>query len=316
MGMKFAVIAILVGLCSVPAHAATAIKSAESNHYIGNLPTYAAVYGGLLAANGIDLEIITMKGGPASAGALKSHDVDILNVSADQAVKMKSLGQNVKIVASLTQRAQYAVVVHKDSPAQSLADLKGQTIGVTAFGSSTDVGTRAWIAEEHMDPNQDFRIIGLGSSTNVMVAFQHGQIQVATISSPPLLHLLQIGRMLRDFRDHPYQELCVVVRGEDLTGPRASALKAYVQAVVAAEKRLNDDEGFTTAVVKHSFPELGDDLIQTLVRNSLHDFHYFPSDGTVSPVSFGNVVEALMKTKTIAQPVAYEELVDTTLLPK
>jgi hypothetical protein len=48
--------------------------------------------------------------------------------------------------------------------------------------TSTDVGTRAWIAEEHMDPNQDFRIIGLGSSTNVMVAFQHDQIQVATLS--------------------------------------------------------------------------------------------------------------------------------------
>jgi ABC-type nitrate/sulfonate/bicarbonate transport system substrate-binding protein len=315
MGSKQFLIAALIATAASSAHAETQLKTAESNHYIGNLPTYGAVYSGLLKAQGIDLEIITMKGGPASASALLSHDVDLLNVSADQAVKMKSQGQKIKIVASLTQRAQYAVVVRKDSKAKTLADVKGSTIGVTAFGSSTDVGTRAWIAEENLDA-KDFQINGLGSSTNVMVAFQHGQIQVATISSPPLLHLLEIGRPLRDFRDYPYQELCVIVREEDLTGPKAAAIKAYVQAVVATEKRLNSDEAFTTAVVKNSFPELDASMVKTLVKNSIHDFHSFPSDGTVSHESFDNVVEALTKTKAISKPVRYEDLVDTRFLTK
>lgn len=315
MVLRFLHFVAVVGLGAQSAFAATDIKSAESNHYIGNLPTYAAIYDGSLKAKGINMEVITMKGGPASASALRSHDVDLLNVSADQAVKMKSLGQDVKIIASLTQRAQYAVVVSRNSTAKTLADIKGQKIGVTAFGSSTDVGTRAWIAEENMNP-QDFQILGLGSSTNVMVAFQHGQVQVATISSPPLLQLLKVGRLLRDFRDYPYQELCVIARSEDLKGPKRAVLEAYVQAIVAAEKKINSDEGFTTTVVKNSFPELKDDMVHALVTNSMYDFHSFPSDGEVTHASFNNVVQALTVTKAISKPVTYDELVDNSLLPK
>jgi NitT/TauT family transport system substrate-binding protein len=292
----------------------TLLKAAESNHYIGNLPTYAAIYDGSLKAAGVSLEIVTMKGGPASATALRSHDVDILNVSADQAVKMKALGQDVKIVASLAQRAGYAVVVPKDSTATTIADLRGKTIGVTAFGSSTDVGTRALLLEEHLDPDKDVQILGLGSSTNVMVAFQRGQVQAATISSPPLLRLLDKGRVLRDLRDHPYQELCVIVRSEDLKGPKAAAIKAYVDAIVAVERKLNSDETFTTAVIKNSFPELGTSVVSTLVRNSMQDFHTFSSDGSISRESFDNVVKALTIMKAIDKPIRYEDVVDESLL--
>ena len=96
--------------CVVCAYAATGsaatLSVAESNHYFGNLPTYAAVSGGMLKQRGIDLRITTMRGGPAAASALMSHDVDALTVSADQAAKMRARGQDVKIVASLTQRAE------------------------------------------------------------------------------------------------------------------------------------------------------------------------------------------------------------------
>jgi ABC-type nitrate/sulfonate/bicarbonate transport system substrate-binding protein len=316
MGIKHLLLAAAIGVGCGGAVAATQLKTAESNHYIGNLPTYAAAYGGMLKAAGIEVEVITMKGGPASASALLSHDVDVLNVSADQAVKMKSLGQKVKILASLTQRAQYAVVVPTSSTAKTLTDVKGKKIGVTAFGSSTDVGTRAWIAEENMNPDADFQILGLGSSTNVMVAFQQGQIDVATISSPPLLRLLEKGRALRDFRNFPYQELCVIALEEDLTGPKAPAIKAYVQALVAAQKKLNSDKAFTAEVIKNSFPELSADLVNTLTRNSIDEFHSFPNDGKVSRESFANVIEALTKTKAIAKPVRYEDLVDTRFLPQ
>lgn len=294
--------------------AATVLTAAESNHYFGNLPTYAAVAGGMLQERGIDLRIATMRGGPAAASALLSHDVDILTVSADQAVKMRARGQDVKIVASLTQRAEYALIVPRDSSIRTIQDLKGKTIGVTATGSSTDVGTRSWIIAQELDPDTDFRLVGLGSSSNVMVAFQHGQVQAATLSSPPLLRVLNIARPLADFRDYPYQELCVIVRASDLTGARALVLKAFIQAIVAAERRLDSDDAFALSVAKTSFPELSGDVLHTMVVAGIHQYHSFPVDGSVSQDSIDHVVAALIRTKAIAKPISYNEIVDTSLL--
>ena len=315
MGSKAILTAALIGALSAPwAHAATTLSAAESNHYFGNLATYAAVQGGMLKERGIELRITTMRGGPAAASALVSHDVDLLTVSADQAVKMRAKGQDVKIVASLTQRAEYAVVVPKDSPIRSIADLKGKTIGVTATGSSTDVGTRSWIIGAGLDPDTDFKLVGLGSSSNVMVAFQHGQVAAATLSSPPLLRLLETARPLADFRNYPYQELCVIVRASDLVGPQAAVLKAFVQAIVAADRKLNSDDAFALAVAKSSFPELSDGLLHAMVMEGVHEFHSFPDDGAVSRESIDNVVQALLRIKAIDKPVRYEDLVDPSLL--
>ncbi len=107
----------------------------------------------------------------------------------------------------------------------------------------------------------------------------------------------------------------MIVRAEDLHGPKAPLIKAYVQAVVAAEAKLNSDETFTAAAIKNSFPELKPDLAATLVHNAMVDFHYFPTDGAVSRESFANVNEALLRIKAIPKPIAYEDVVDTSLLP-
>jgi NitT/TauT family transport system substrate-binding protein len=311
--MKIVVLALVIAPWVGTVCAAT-LTAAESNHYFGNLPSYAAIAGGMLKERDIDLKITTMRGGPAAASALISHDVDLLTVSADQAVKMRARNQDVKIVASLTQRAEYAVIVPKESKIFTIEDLKGKTIGVTATGSSTDVGTRSWIIAAGLDPDVDFRLVGLGSSANVLVAFQHGQVAAATMSSPPLLRALGEARVLADFRDFPYQELCVVVRAVDLAGPRRELLKNFVQGIVAAEAKLDADDDFALSVAKASFPELPDDLLRAMVLDGIHLYHSFPAGGEISRESIDNVVAAQMRTKGIAQPVSYEDVVDSSLL--
>jgi len=310
-----ALLALLCGsLVALTAHAQTAMRTSEANHYFGNLPTYAAIEGGYFARRGITLSVVTMKGGPAGASALLSRDVDVFSGSADQAVKMRSKGQDVRIIGSISQRQQYAIVIPADAPYKTAQDLKGLTIGVTAVGSATDVGTRAWILAAGMDPERDVRILGLGSASTVVVAFQHKQVQAATASPPSLTKMLETGKPIMDFRDKPYQEQSIVIRGEDLTGARGELMRSYVAAIAEAQTRLFNDDAFALAVCLAHFPEMPAEMLARIAHETIHDHMAYPLDAHVSPDSYDNVVATLLQIKAITRPLPYDDVVDTRFL--
>ena len=296
------------------ARAETVLRASEANHYMGNFPTYAAIDGGMFARRGITLQIFTMKGGPIAANALLSGDVDIMDGSADQAVKVRAKGQDMRIIGSLMQRQSYAVVVPKDVAWATPQDLKGQTIAVTAVGSASDVATRAWLIGAGLDPTTDPRIVGLGSSPTVVAAFQHGQVKVATASPPALTRLLEIGRVLHDMRNEPYQEGAIMIRGADLAGPRADLMRAVVAATIEAQARLHDDDSFALEVGHKEFPEFSPETLQRLMAETIHTYDAISHGAVVTPESYANVLTSLTRIKAIDHEVPFAEVVDERFL--
>ena len=309
----FAVVAPFAAIRA--AQAETVVLAGESVHYMGNLSTYAAALSGAFKAHGVEIKMVTMRGGPAAANALISNDIEILTASAEQAIKMRSKGQDVKIIASLSQKSGNAVLVPKGSTARSLRELKGGAIGVTATGSSTDVATRGLIVADGMDPDTDFKVVGLGSQPAILAAFQRGQIQAATISAPAMYTMLEGGaRIVEDLRTEPNQELCVVVRAADLAGPKAAELQSIVSALAETDRRLTSDDAFAADMARKSFPEIDGAKVEKMVLDAVHTFHSIPADASISHDSIEHALATLERLKALDRPVSYEELVDTRFL--
>ncbi len=301
-----------LGIITAPAVAETNLKASEPVRYFGNMPIYTAAEAGFFKQKGISLEVITMRGGPAAANALISGDVDLVTGALEQALKMKAKGQDIKVIASIQHKSPFAIVVPVDSPVKSLADLKGKTIGVTAVGSSSDVQLRGYMRQQGMDPEKDFQIAGLGAS--ILPAFERGQVPAAIMLAPALTKVLadKKARTIADFRQQPYHTMTVIVRGADITGPKAAVLKGVVQAMSAAQKALYEDPALAPRVAKVYFPDIDPTLMEQMIKAEIQQYASFPKDAKVSRDGFDNVVQTLIRIKELDKPIRYEDLVVTT----
>ena len=303
---------IALGIAATPAMAEVNLKASEPVRYFGNMPIYAAIEAGFFKQKGISLEVVTMRGGPAAANALISGDVDMVTGALEQALKMKAKGQDIKVIASIQHKSPFAIVVPIDSPVKTLADLKGKTIGVTAVGSSSDVQLRGYMRQQGMDPDTDFQIAGLGPS--ILPAFERGQVPAAIMLAPALTKVLadKKAKAIADFRREPYHTMAVIVRGTDVTGPKAATLKTVIQALSAAEKALYDDPALAPRVAKAYFPDIDAKLMEQMIKAEIQQYASFPKDAKVSRDGYDNVVQTLIRIKELDKPIRYEDLVVTT----
>lgn len=72
-------------------------------------------------------------------------------------------------------------------------DLRGKRLGVTRYGSLSDMGTRRYLQTVGMDPDKDVRIMQIGGLPEILAAMQSGAIQGGAISSPTLTRAKLLG---------------------------------------------------------------------------------------------------------------------------
>jgi NitT/TauT family transport system substrate-binding protein len=66
----------------------------------------------------------------------------------------------------------------------TLDELRGQRVGVSSIGSSSDIATRAGLHRAGLDPQKDVDIVAVGSWTNLVAGLLNGAIQ-GGVSRPP-----------------------------------------------------------------------------------------------------------------------------------
>jgi ABC-type nitrate/sulfonate/bicarbonate transport system substrate-binding protein len=174
------------------------------------------------------------------------------------------------------------------------------------------VQLRGYMREQGMDPDTDFQIAGLGPS--ILPAFERGQVPAAIMLAPALTKVLadRKARTIADFRQQPYHTMAVIVRGADVTGPKAATLKTVVQALSAAERALYDDPALAPRVAKAYFPDIDPKLMEQMIKAEIQQYASFPNDAKVSRDGYDNVVQTLIRIKELDKPIRYEDLVVTS----
>src|SRR5262245_44902924 len=97
-----------------------------------------------------DVDIASLGGGPMMAAVLSGAD-------------LKVIGNNVnKMIFSL----------HAKPEAKTVEDLRGKRIGVSRFGSSSDVSARYALRKHNLDPQRDVILMQLGSIVQYVRRFE------------------------------------------------------------------------------------------------------------------------------------------------
>ncbi|MFC4013068.1 ABC transporter substrate-binding protein [Nonomuraea purpurea] len=115
---------------------------------VGTLPVpdavalYIANARGLFAAEGLTVEPVTITGGAAALQQIESAALDVSQTNYVSTFLAVSRGRKIKLVADMYRAAPdtFTIMVQKNSPIRTVADLKGKTLLVNNLGN---IGTLA-----------------------------------------------------------------------------------------------------------------------------------------------------------------------------
>lgn len=156
------------------------------------LPFRIAQVKGYFKEQGLAIESILIRGGPAAIAALASGDVDFASIGGAQApIRSRARGLDVYIIGSISNRVNYTMIGARD--VRTIDDLKGKIVGVTGAGAFSDFVVRVYLKNNGLDADKDVVLRPLGPTTLRVTALERGIIAAAPFSAEEAVGLLKKG---------------------------------------------------------------------------------------------------------------------------
>lgn len=268
------VIALTVAACSPGAGAPSATTSvlasatparvslvASWNSVSGDqVPLWIAKEAGIFDRAALDVDVRYIAS-TTSMAALLSGETQIAHVGGSEVLSAVAGGADLVVVAVPGPVYPYAFYV--PASIKSAAELKGQKVGVTGVGSSTDIATRAGLPRVGITPDKDVTIVSVGSVTNLTSALLSGAV-AGGMGHPPDSVVLEAKGFhpLFDLAtlNLPFANNTIAVQRSYLQAHR-EVVQRYVDAIVQAIAREKKDKPFAVTVMKKYFESPDDAAI-------------------------------------------------------
>ena len=203
------------------------------------LPFRAALTRGFFRAQGLQVEPILIRGGPAAIAALASGEVDFASIGGAQAVfHSKARGLDLSIIGCISNTTNYILLGNKQT--HTIEDLKGKSVGVTGAGTYSEFAVRAFLKKYNIDPAKDVMLRAIGGTVLRAAALEKGIIAAAPFSTEDAVRLMRGGYSLISSMNESLgiPQNIIVTRNEVLEKfPETSkrVLKAYIMGIQLAK---------------------------------------------------------------------------------
>lgn len=158
----------------------------------GNMaPLWIAHERGFFRKYGLDAQPVFIESGTTTVQSLISKDVLFAQMAGAGVLQSRLRGSDVVMIAGVINTLTFKFYVDKNikQPDQ----LKGKTVAVTRYGSSTDFALRYALERYGLTPEKDVAILQAGNMPAMVAALESGKIQGAILSSPFTLRAKNMG---------------------------------------------------------------------------------------------------------------------------
>lgn len=207
--MKRSVIAVVVILgATVAAGPASAeVKTIRVGWCAKTVSSAAAPFAiaqklGWFEKEGIKVELVPLPGSTDCMKLVATKDVQVSLPSVEPLAIIRPQGVKARFFYTAYQGNIYGIAVPADSPARSMADLKGKRIGVTSMASAGVILARALAKAAGLDPDKDITIVVAGESAQTAALLRSKQVDALSQFDTQYALTMNAGAKLR-FLDHP-----------------------------------------------------------------------------------------------------------------
>ena len=183
---------LLVFCVSQQTHAKSINFASNTPTLSGTLPLMVAQDFGFFGAEGLDVKIVLIRGGPTAMAALVGGGVDYTLVAGVAAVRAIAQNAPMQIISGLQPYMDYTLLGAKNI--HSVNDLKGKVVGVTGPGGIAEFAAVEGLAKKGLMRDRDYKILyGVGNSPSRAQALESGKIQASPFSFLERLELEKKG---------------------------------------------------------------------------------------------------------------------------
>src|SRR5918992_370067 len=203
------------------------------------IPFRAALARGYFKQQGLQIEPILIRGGPAAIAALVSGEVDFAAIGGAQAVfRSKARGLDLAIIGCTSSTTNYILLGNKQT--RSVEDLRGKIVGITGAGTYSEFAMKAFLKKNNINPDKDVVLRAVGGTVLRAAAIEKGIIAAAPFSPEDGVRLIKAGySVISNMSDSlGIPQNILVTRNEMLEKfPETSKrmLKAYIQGINLAK---------------------------------------------------------------------------------
>jgi ABC-type nitrate/sulfonate/bicarbonate transport system substrate-binding protein len=295
--------ALLVLGCAAAVSAADGgllkMRFTQSGNTSSSWPLYVAEDKKMFEKNGLQVEVIIIRGATNVVRAVLSETVPIGRINPDYVIGAIEKGAKVKIVAANMEKIPYDIYARQEI--KTGADLKGKTLGVSTLTGGTTLMVHEVLEKAYKLNENDYKLLVVGTSPERYAALKGGSVH-ATFMGPPFTFRAAKDnfRKLANFHEYlgPILFTTDFAHANYLKSHRAEIVR-YQKSMIEATRWLYDPKNKEEALALHmkvlkSPRESAEEDYKYLVQ----DFQPFPRDGSVSKISFDKTMDLRAKEGT------------------
>src|SRR5215813_8036394 len=304
---------MVVGLAlggTAQAQSLTKVRVAYDGYSMTSAPLYYAEHEGIFKKFGLDVKPAFVEGGSLLTQAVVGGSIDIAQNGYTPAAGAAIQGADIVIIGGISNKLPFQLVVR--ASVKGAADLKGQSIAISRYGSSTD--TAADFALKHLGlTRNDVMVRQLGGPATRNAALISGQVAGTMEQYPDTGQLEQQG-------------FHVLVDVTDLAGDYPNT--SYATSRTFLKNHPDEVKRFFMAMATavHEFkrnPEVAIRLTQEFLKvkeaslaKAAYDAYVkvYPDDLRPSLAGVGLVLKEVAKHDAKAAKLKPEDIVDTSIL--
>lgn len=189
---------------------------------------------GLFKAQGLEIQPIFVRGGPAAMAALLSGEVDFAEIGGAQAImRTRARGADVTIIGLISNTVSYQLLGSKTT--RGLEELRGKVLGVTGAGAFSDFAMRTFLKRRGIDPEKDVTLRAIGGSALRAAALEKGLVAAAPFAPEDSVRLMRLGfPMIANLGDSLSIPQGVIATRTDVLDKYPEMTKRFLKALILA----------------------------------------------------------------------------------
>jgi NitT/TauT family transport system substrate-binding protein len=213
-----------------------------SSKTLGYSPLWVGVKRGFFEQQGLDVQLILLRGVPMTLQALAAGSLQIGSGGPEPYIEASERGLDFAIAGGIINGMAQVIIAGKNY--KSIEELRGGTFGASSLTSATVTALKEALRQKGLEYPRDYKIlIVAGGSAANLTAMQSGQINATTVAVP-LNHAAEelgfttLGRVLDAVPN--FQSATIVVRRSWAEKNRALMVR-FMKGMVQSLRWLHDN---------------------------------------------------------------------------
>jgi len=184
-----AMLFILSMIHDVAAQPATRVMSGYAAISGPHAVLWVAREAGLFEKNGLRADVAYIRSGSTMGQALVAGEIQMAQMGGPAALAAGVAGFDVTLIAVALNTTPIVIM----GTVSKMEELKGKGIGVTRYGSNTDISARFAIRKFGLQPEKDVALLQLEDYPGIMGGLQSGRIAAGALADPFTDHAKKLG---------------------------------------------------------------------------------------------------------------------------